>query len=193
MPSHKTTPETAALLSRRTCWRRPDPAPPAPGTHARSAWAPTRSSSFHPRWPSHRSPAHLRDVPRSRPVPGVRGHGRRAVRHLGRSRSAGAGEPAPADSATGTVWELARWQRGVPPEQRRLRARIAANARWSRPMARADQATAARAAIFGRLERQVDPGGLLTPKERASLLRSAGRRLGAELNAARARKRRPVT
>ena len=81
----------------------------------------------------------------------------------------------------------------MTPEQRRLRARIAANARWSRPMARADQATAARAAIFARLERQVDPPGLLTPQERAALLPSAARRLGAELNAARARKRRPVT
>jgi hypothetical protein len=81
----------------------------------------------------------------------------------------------------------------VTPEQRRLRARIAANARWSRPLARADQAAAARAAILARLERQVDPGGMLTPEERAALLRSAGRRLGAELNAARTRKRRPVT
>jgi hypothetical protein len=80
----------------------------------------------------------------------------------------------------------------VTPEQRRLRARIAANARWSRPLARADQAAAARAAILARLERQVDPAGLLTPEERAALVRSAGRRLGAELNAARTRRRRPV-
>jgi hypothetical protein len=81
----------------------------------------------------------------------------------------------------------------VTPEQRRLRARIAANARWSRPQARADQAAAARAAIMARLERQVDPDGSLTPEERAGLVRSASRRLGAELNAARTRKRRPVT
>lgn len=77
----------------------------------------------------------------------------------------------------------------MTPEQRRLRARIAANARWSRPMARADQAAAARAAILSRLERQVDPPGSLTPEKRAALVRSAGRRLSAELNAARARKR----
>jgi hypothetical protein len=76
----------------------------------------------------------------------------------------------------------------MTPEQRRLRARIAANARWSRPMARSDQAAAARAAIFTRLERHVDPGGLLPPEERARLVRSAARRLSAELNAARARK-----
>jgi hypothetical protein len=84
----------------------------------------------------------------------------------------------------------------VPRRRRRpwrRRTGIAANARWSRPMARADQAAAARAAILSRLERQVDPAGLLTPEERAAFLRSAARRLGAELNAARARKRRPVT
>ncbi len=70
-----------------------------------------------------------------------------------------------------------------------LRARIAANARWSRPMARADQAAAARAAIYARLEQQVEPAWALTPEERAVLIGSAGRRLGAELNAARSRKR----
>ena len=32
----------------------------------------------------------------------------------------------------------------MTPEQRRLRAQIAANTRWSRPMAREDQADAAR-------------------------------------------------
>lgn len=74
-------------------------------------------------------------------------------------------------------------------EQRRLRAKIAAHARWSRPMARADQAAAARSAINARLERQVDPAGTLPPDERVVLVQSAARRLGAELNAARARKR----
>jgi hypothetical protein len=77
----------------------------------------------------------------------------------------------------------------MTPEQRRLRARIAANARWSRPMARDDQAAAARAAMLDRLERQVDPSMSLTPEKRASLVQSAARRLSAELNAARARKR----
>jgi hypothetical protein len=77
----------------------------------------------------------------------------------------------------------------MTPEQRRLRAKTAANARWSRPMAREDQADASRAAIFARLEREVDPEGLLTPQDRAPLVRAAARRLSAELNAARARKR----
>lgn len=76
----------------------------------------------------------------------------------------------------------------MTPEQRRLRAKIAANARWSRPMARADQADAARAAIFARLERQVDPEGNLTQTDRAPLVRAAARRLSANMNAARSRK-----
>ncbi len=78
----------------------------------------------------------------------------------------------------------------MTPEQRRLRAKIAANARWARPMARVDQADAARSAMLTRLERQVDPAGRLPPDERAVMVRAAARRLSAELNAARARKRR---
>jgi hypothetical protein len=78
----------------------------------------------------------------------------------------------------------------MTPEQRRLRAQIAANARWSRYMAREDQADAARAAIFARLERQVDPDGILPPDQRARLVRAAARELSAQLNAAKARKRR---
>jgi hypothetical protein len=46
--------------------------------------------------------------------------------------------------------------RGVTPEQRRLRAQLAANTRWSRPMSREDRADAARAAMRQRLEREVD-------------------------------------
>jgi hypothetical protein len=61
----------------------------------------------------------------------------------------------------------------MTPEQRRLRAQIAANARWSKYMAREDQADAAREAIFARLERQVDPEGQLPPDERARLVKAA--------------------
>ena len=77
----------------------------------------------------------------------------------------------------------------MPPEQRRLRAKIAANARWSRYMAREDQSDAARSAMRTRLEREVDPHGLLSPAERAVLIKAAARRLSAQLNAAKARKR----
>jgi hypothetical protein len=77
----------------------------------------------------------------------------------------------------------------VTPEQRRLRAKIAANVRWSKPMARADQADAARAAIFARLERQVDPEGMLAPAERSELIQAAARALASRMAAARVRKR----
>jgi hypothetical protein len=77
----------------------------------------------------------------------------------------------------------------MTPEQRRLRAKIAANARWSKYMAREDQADAARSAIFARLERQVDPDGELPPDERCALVRAAGRELSARPNGAKARKR----
>jgi hypothetical protein len=77
----------------------------------------------------------------------------------------------------------------MTPQQRRLRAQIAANARWSHPMARADQADAARAAIFARLEREVDPDDTLPASERAPLVQAAARRLSATLNSARSQKR----
>lgn len=77
----------------------------------------------------------------------------------------------------------------MTPEQRRLRAQIAANARWSKYMAREDQAAAARSAIFARLEREVDPDGLLPPDQRAVLVKSAARRMSARMNASKARKR----
>ena len=76
----------------------------------------------------------------------------------------------------------------MTPEQRHLRAKIAANARWSKYMAHEDQADAARSAMLARLERQVDPNGELPPDERA-LVRAAGRELSGRLNAAKARKR----
>ena len=67
----------------------------------------------------------------------------------------------------------------MTPEQRRLRAKIAANARWSQPLARADQADAARTAIITRLEHQVDPTGILPPDQRAVLVQAAARQLSA--------------
>jgi len=77
----------------------------------------------------------------------------------------------------------------MTPQQRHLRAKIAANVRWSKPMARADQADAARAAIFARLERQVDPQGALPPAERSELVQAAARALSARLCSAKIRKR----
>lgn len=77
----------------------------------------------------------------------------------------------------------------MTPEQRRLRAQIAANARWSKARARENQAAAAREAIYTRLAREVDPDYLLPPDQRAALMRAAGRRMSARMNAAKARKR----
>jgi hypothetical protein len=77
----------------------------------------------------------------------------------------------------------------VTPEQRRLRAKIAANKRWSQHTAREDQAAAARSAFFARLERQVDPEGELLPDGRAALVKAAAREHSTRLNAAKARKR----
>lgn len=76
----------------------------------------------------------------------------------------------------------------MTPEQRRQQARNAANARWSRYRAREDQAAMARAAMLRRLEREVDPDGMLPLDERAALVREAGRRLSARLNAQRKRR-----
>ena len=73
----------------------------------------------------------------------------------------------------------------MTPEQRRLRAQIAANTRWSRPMAREDQAEAARSAFYARLERQVDPQGRLAPDERERRVRAAARAFSARLNSAK--------
>lgn len=76
----------------------------------------------------------------------------------------------------------------MTPEQRRFRAQIAANARWSKYMAREDQAYLARRAFFARLEREVDPQGELAPEVRAQLVKAAARAHSARLNAAKARK-----
>lgn len=77
----------------------------------------------------------------------------------------------------------------MTPEQRRLRARNAAYARWSKHMAREDQAYVARQAMWDRLTREVDPEGRLSPQQRAVLIQSAAKRLSAKLNAAKASKR----
>jgi hypothetical protein len=77
----------------------------------------------------------------------------------------------------------------VTPEQRRLRAQIAANARWSRPFAREDQAAAARAAILARYEREADPTRALPPGGLAPLAKAKAREHSARLNAAKARKK----
>ncbi len=77
----------------------------------------------------------------------------------------------------------------MTPAQGRLCAQIAANTRWSQHAAHVRQSEAARAAMLARFEREVDPDRLLDPRERTKLVRAAARRLSAQLNAAKARKR----
>jgi hypothetical protein len=73
------------------------------------------------------------------------------------------------------------------------RTTVARQDRRERPLVTADgprrPADAARTAMTTRLEREVDPAGQLQPDQRAALARAAARRLSAQLNAAKARKR----
>jgi hypothetical protein len=78
----------------------------------------------------------------------------------------------------------------MTPEERRERARIAANMRWSQPGARAEQSATIRDAVRRRLEAQVDPDGVMDPAERAAAVENAAKALGARLRAARARRAR---
>ncbi|MET7616698.1 hypothetical protein [Streptomyces sp. NPDC005408] len=55
----------------------------------------------------------------------------------------------------------------LTPEQRRLRASIAALTLWSKTEDPSAHTAPARAAFNDRFEREVDPGATLTPTERA--------------------------
>jgi hypothetical protein len=63
----------------------------------------------------------------------------------------------------------------LTPEQRSLRARIAANTQWANTSDRAARMAPARLAADRRFERQVDPDGVLPPEERARRAASARR------------------
>jgi len=76
----------------------------------------------------------------------------------------------------------------MTPEQRKQRAKIAANSRWSRPFAREDQSAAISAAIEKRFRDQVDPDHLLTEAEAAPLVAAAKRAHAARMNMAKANK-----
>jgi hypothetical protein len=59
-----------------------------------------------------------------------------------------------------------RGQSKLTPEQRSMRARLAAQSRWSKSDAR-EGTSKARASFLARFEREVDPDGTLPPAERA--------------------------
>jgi len=60
-----------------------------------------------------------------------------------------------------------RTQPPLTPEQRSLRARIAAHSKWAKTPDPAAATAAARQAALDRFERQVDPDGTMPPAERA--------------------------
>jgi hypothetical protein len=75
----------------------------------------------------------------------------------------------------------------MTPAQRSYRARAAAYSRWARPTARQEQADAARAALWRRFERQVDPDSVLDEETRHELSLAAARAHSAKMNLARRR------
>jgi hypothetical protein len=81
----------------------------------------------------------------------------------------------------------------LTPEQRKLRARLAALERWAQTSNRTEATAPARAAAANRWERQVDPDGKLPAAVRAKLADSAQRayftRLALRSSVARGRAR----
>lgn len=84
----------------------------------------------------------------------------------------------------------------MTPAQRRLRAQIAANTRWSNTPDRSAASANARAALMGRWEKQVDPDGVLSPAERARLAVNACnahcQRMALKSATSRRKKRKPA-
>lgn len=83
----------------------------------------------------------------------------------------------------------------MTPEQRQLRARVAAHERWARTpeSERTKTADAGQRGLLARFERQVDPDGVLSPAERIRRAESARRahmaRLALASSQARARRK----
>jgi hypothetical protein len=63
--------------------------------------------------------------------------------------------------------------KNLTPEQRIMRARIAAHSRWARERDRHAATEPARRAALSRFEREVDPNGELPPEQRRKLAQSA--------------------
>jgi hypothetical protein len=61
----------------------------------------------------------------------------------------------------------------MTPENRRLRAEVAAHTSWANTADRRERTAPARAAALNRFERQVDPDGTMDPVERAQRAESA--------------------
>ena len=80
----------------------------------------------------------------------------------------------------------------MTPEQARERARKAANSRWSRPTASAEQSATIREALWKRWEAAVDPGQELPWEDRHKLAERALKAHMAGMRLARANKQRDV-
>ena len=80
----------------------------------------------------------------------------------------------------------------MTPEQAKERARKAANSRWARPTASAEQSAALREGIWKRWEAAVDPEQELPEDERRRLAQKALKAHMAGMRLARANKERSV-
>jgi hypothetical protein len=69
----------------------------------------------------------------------------------------------------------------LTPEQRRLRASIAAHTSWAKTEDPSARTRNARAAFDERFEREVDPEGVLPPEERAKRAKNARKAYFAKL------------
>ncbi|SFF11884.1 hypothetical protein [Blastococcus tunisiensis] len=78
----------------------------------------------------------------------------------------------------------------IDPQTARLRAQVAAHARWAKETDRTAATAAAREAAERRWDRQVDPDGKLDPAERAKRAESALKAEMARLNLRRRMARR---
>lgn len=76
----------------------------------------------------------------------------------------------------------------LTPEQRKTRARLAANARWSRPFARLDQSAVMKSVAEQRYRDQVDPDGNVPPHLVEPLIAAAKRAHSARMNLAKSKK-----
>lgn len=81
---------------------------------------------------------------------------------------------------------------GLSPNERSLRARIAAHESWAHTPDRSARTANARKAMQDKFERQVDPDGVLSPSERAKRAANARKAFysGLALKSAKARRRR---
>lgn len=81
----------------------------------------------------------------------------------------------------------------MTPEQRRMRASIAAHMRWSKTADRAGAMEPARRGLADKFEREADPDGVLSPAERAtraeSLRRAFYQRMALKSSQVRAKRR----